>query len=91
MSARNLDIEQTAPWVVDRRVFMGTLAAASAVSLLPLPAAAAVSPQSHAAAPALLGDWHIDDQWGVYPRFVEPIAYGRPATDDAVADGWSAL
>jgi hypothetical protein len=40
---------------------------------------------------ALLADWHIDDMWGVYPRYAEPIAYGRPATDDAVADAWNAL
>ena len=78
-----------ASWVVDRRVFVGTLVAASAVTLLPLPSGAARSPQPEASAPPLLGDWHIDDQWG--PRYAEPIACGRPATDDAVADAWTHL
>ena len=24
-----------------------------------------------------LADWTIDDMWGVYPRYAEPIGYGR--------------
>ena len=93
MSAPERGVDRKHPcaasWVVDRRVFMGTLAAASAVTLLPLPSGAARIPQPEASAPALLGDWHIDDQWG--PRYAVPIAYGRPATDDAVADAWTQL
>jgi hypothetical protein len=89
MSTPKRDIEQIAPWIVDRRVFVGTLAAASAVTLLPLPAdAASVLPGAAALAPSrgtgLLADWHIDDQWG--PRYAEPIAHCRPASDAAVAE-----
>ena len=72
-----------APWVVNRRVFLGSAAAASAVSLLPLPATAAAAP---AAAAPLLGDWTIDDMWGVYPRYADAIAYGRPADVDVAVD-----
>jgi hypothetical protein len=61
------NIEPSVVWIVDRRGFVGTLAAASAVSLLPFPAATAASLLPNAPAPALLSDWHIDDQWG--PRY----------------------
>lgn len=30
------------------------------------------------AALAPLTDWTIDDMWGVYPRYAEPIGFGRP-------------
>jgi hypothetical protein len=65
MSTSN--IEPSAAWIVDRRTVLGALAAVSAVTLLPLPAGAAASPQPSAAAAPLLDDWHIDDQWG--PRY----------------------
>jgi hypothetical protein len=88
MSALKHDIEHTATWVVDRRAVLGTLAAASAVSLLPLSAATAASLIPSHSAP-LLADWHIDDQWG--PRYAEPIAFASSIADDAIADAWSAL
>jgi hypothetical protein len=88
MSTPNHDVEHTTPWIVDRRVLLGTLAAASAVSVLPLSGVTAASLIPSASAP-LLVDWHIDDQWG--PRYAEPLAYGRLTADDAVGDGWSAL
>jgi hypothetical protein len=66
MSTFNHDLEHAAPSVLDRRVFVGTFAAASAVSLLPLPTGIAASLQAGPAA-TLLADWHIDDQWG--PRY----------------------
>jgi len=69
-------------WVVSRRVLMGSAAAVSAVSLLPLPASLAVAGTEGL---RLLTDWTIDDMWGVYPRYAEPIAYGRPRTDGDVA------
>ena len=89
MSERKHDIDVTLPWTIDRRALMEALAATSAVALLPLPLGATPSPQPATSAPALLGDWHIDDQWG--PRYAEPIAYGRPAMDDAVADASTRL
>jgi hypothetical protein len=73
-----------AVWVVDRRTVLGTLAAVSAVTLLPLPAGAVASPQPSASAAPLLADWHIDDQWG--PRYAEPIAFARAQPDGGIAE-----
>lgn len=39
---------------------------------------------------ATLSDWSIDDMWGVYPRYAEPIGYPRaraPETSTAAAAG----
>jgi hypothetical protein len=83
------NIEPSATWVVDRRAVLGTLAAVSAVALLPLPPGVVASPQPSASAAPLLDDWHIDDQWG--PRYAEQITYGRPRTDEAVAEPWLAV
>jgi hypothetical protein len=74
--------DEVATWVLSRRVLMGTAAAVSAVSLLPLPASLAAVGTIEA---RLLTDWTIDDMWGVYPRYAEPIAYGRPWADGDVA------
>ena len=58
--------------LMDRRVFIGSGASFCAVSLLPMPVfGVPVGP-----APTLLSDWTIDDMWGVYPRYADPIAYG---------------
>ena len=34
---------------------------------------------------AELADWTIDDMWGVYPRYAEPIGYARPETPRIVS------
>jgi hypothetical protein len=86
MSAPKHDLEHT-PWIVDRRMVLGTFATASAVSMLPLSGVTAASLLPSPSAP-LLVDWHIDDQWG--PRYAEPIACGG-CTGDPVADGLTAL
>jgi hypothetical protein len=87
MNAPKHNIEHTT-WIVDRRVVLGTLAAATAVSLLPLSGATAASLLPSPSAP-FLADWHIDDQWG--PRYAEPIACGGSTAGAAVADGLTAL
>jgi hypothetical protein len=72
------------PFVIGRRELIGSVTlvaggiAASAV--LPWPGAAqaeAVEPT-----PEPLSDWTIDDMWGVWPRYAEPIDYAcaRPET-----------
>jgi hypothetical protein len=66
---------------VDRRAFIATGAALCGASLLPLSAVIAASPV--AARP--LSDWTIDDMWGVYPRYADPIGYGRRRSDDVIA------
>lgn len=72
--------------VIDRRVFLGSGAAVCAVSLLPLPAYAVPSSADPAhGMPKMLTDWTIDDMWGVYPRYSDPIGYGRPQSDVLVA------
>jgi hypothetical protein len=88
MSAPKQDIELATAWIVDRRAFIGTLAGAAAVSLLPLSVATAASLLPNPSTP-LLVDWHIDDQWG--PRYAEPIACGGSTAGAAVADGLAAL
>jgi hypothetical protein len=68
----------------DRREF---IVAVGAVAVAYAPLAAAAETALPAAAvpaaqqPALLADWTIDDMWGVYPRYSEPIGYGRPRGD----------
>ena len=66
---------------LDRREFI-VAAGAIAVAYAPLAAIvqAAAAP-ANAAQPVLLDDWTIDDMWGVYPRYSEPIGYGRPRED----------
>ena len=67
--------------ILDRREFVAGAASVAAAAWLPV-ALAAAAPQVGSAAPsATLGDWHIDDMWGVYPRPSEPIGYGRPRGD----------
>jgi hypothetical protein len=65
---------------LDRREFLSAAAATvltPALSLVPAgPVAAAVS------GPQLWADWHVDDQWSGFPRYGEPIGFGRR---DAVA------
>ena len=34
---------------------------------------------------ARLDDWTIDDMWGVYPRYAEPIGYARPEAPRAAS------
>ena len=64
---------------MNRREFVGNVAvvaggiSVSAVVPWVSQPAAAVQPS-----PATLSDWTIDDMWGVYPRYAEPIGYGRP-------------
>ena len=67
---------------LDRREFI-VAAGAIAVAYAPLAAIAQAeaAPPGSAAQPALLDDWTIDDMWGVYPRYSEPIGYGRPRED----------
>ena len=76
----------------DRREFIvgagagaGALAIASA---LPVAFATAEPAVGDATPRAKLTDWHIDDMWGVHPRYAEPIGYRHSAKDDAVADAW---
>jgi hypothetical protein len=68
---------------LERREFIVTVGAVTAAAALPL-SLGLISPgvAVGAAEPsASLGDWSIDDMWGVYPRPSEPIGYGRPRED----------
>jgi hypothetical protein len=66
---------------LDRREFIAGAGALAAAACLPLALAKASSSAGNATPRATLGDWHIDDMWGVYPRPSEPIGYGRPHGD----------
>jgi hypothetical protein len=81
-SGEDVTYAEGASWVISRRVVLGSAVAGAAVSMLPLPASLAAAAT---AGPQLLTDWTIDDMWGVYPRYAEPIAYGRPWNDGDVA------
>ena len=63
--------------VVDRREFLGTafaIAGVSAAALVPVidVAAAVTGPERDA-------DRHVDDQWSGFPRYADPIGFGRRA------------
>ncbi len=71
----------------DRREFMGTVAASAlgalvpgvATSLTPARVCAAATPGSGS---ALLADWTIDDMFGVWPRYADPIPHACTPTED---------
>jgi hypothetical protein len=69
--------------VLDRREFIGAASAFAATVLLP--ASAVAVPPAAQAPRATLADWTIDDMWGVYSRYADPIGYGRPRGDRPVA------
>lgn len=76
------------PVSLDRRRFVIGLAAGLAtVKLVPATARAAVAP-GLAVSGETIGDWSIDDVWGLYPRYSAPIGFGRPraAVPPAPAD-----
>ena len=78
---------------VDRRAFLSAGGALVAAATLPAGLAAAL-PRSAAAKAvgAALADWTIDDQWGVWPRYAEPIRYAPPQVAQVVPrDGADAL
>jgi hypothetical protein len=72
--------------VIGRRDFLAgssvTLAAATLPTVLRL--RASIEPVEQL---GLLDDWTIDDMWGVYPRYADPIGFGRvpPEPRPAVA------
>jgi hypothetical protein len=69
---------------LERREFIVAAGAVTAAAALPL-SLGLISPAVGAAEPsALLGDWNIDDMWGVYPRPSEPIGYSRPREDGEI-------
>ena len=61
-----------------RREFIATVGATAAGALAPTVATAFTSADS---GPAALLDWTIDDMFGVWPRYADPIPHGRPPTD----------
>lgn len=68
---------------VTRRRFIGGMGGAAAVALVPVPAALRAAPAGAAGVPAeRLTDWTIDDMWGVYTRYAEPIGFGRAQVEE---------
>ena len=65
----------------DRREFIAAVGAVGAAACLPVALATGAPAVGTAQASATLGDWHVDDMWGVYPRPHEAIGYGRPHGD----------
>ena len=81
---------------IDRREFIGAVASSAAVVLVPQPSLVAAGPVAHAVTgPERLCDWTIDDMFGVYPRYADPIGYGRmreaalPSDDPFAALGFA--
>jgi hypothetical protein len=74
--------------MIGRRELIGSVAlvgggiAASAVVPWPQAALAATPVE---AKPEPLSDWTIDDMWGVYPRYADPIDFGRAPLRQSVA------
>lgn len=73
---------------IDRREFIAVVASSAGVVLVPAPSLVAAGPLADAiTGPERLADWTIDDMFGAYPRYADPIGYGRrretaPPRDD---------
>lgn len=77
------------PASMERREFLGAASLAAggiafsaavpwAATAPPAAAASRAAPSVPAAsAPGRLEDWTIDDVWGAYPRYADPIGFGR--------------
>ena len=65
----------------DRRGFIVGAGAAALAAYAPASLVFAACVPGDDKPVASLGDWHVDDMWGVYPRPSEPIGYGRPHGD----------
>jgi hypothetical protein len=68
---------------LDRREFLGGAGAVVLTATLPVAWSAQATPAPSVA--PLLSDWTIDDMWGVYPRYAEPIDYPRAPRDVGMA------
>ncbi|MBN1238834.1 MAG: hypothetical protein JXB36_10050 [Gammaproteobacteria bacterium] len=72
-----------------RREFLGSAmlvaGGIAASALLPWPGMAQAEPVE--LTPEPLADWNIDDMWGVWPRYAEPIGYGHAAPEAVAAAG----
>ena len=67
----------------DRREFIGTVGATAAAALVPAASLVQAAPVATAVTgPELLSDWTIDDMFGVWPRYADPIPHGRPPIED---------
>jgi len=71
----------------DRREFMGTVAASALGALVPIVATSLTPARVCAAATTksgseLLADWTIDDMFGVWPRYADPIPHACTPTED---------
>ena len=64
-----------------RRELIAGAGAVAAATALPLGVLASAAPAPR----QRLEDWTIDDMWGVYPRYAEPIGYGRRRDEPLVA------
>ena len=70
--------------VLNRRQFIGTVGVTAVVALVPTvtPTLTTTGPATSGAAPQLLDDWSIDDMFGVWPRYADPIPHGNSWPDD---------
>ncbi len=81
----------------DRREFMGSVAASALGGLVPSLATAMTPARFSVAATVepgsqLLADWTIDDVFGVWPRYADPIPHAcAPADDTAPAEPLDAI
>lgn len=71
----------------DRREFMGTVAATAMTALVPtVTKALTTGPATAKAGPTPLADWTIDDMFGVWPRYADPIPHGNSWPGDIGSD-----
>lgn len=76
---------------LDRREFIAGVASAAGTALIPAPSLAAATPVATAVTGPKLADWSIDDAFGLFPRYAEPIGYGRPCGAHGPAEPLDAL
>lgn len=72
---------------IDRREFIGAAGGLALTALLPMSAIVAAPTR---AGGALLSDWTIDDMWGVYARYADPIGFGRRDGQQDLITGYDA-
>ena len=72
----------------DRREFIGAVAVTTVATLVPT-LATRVTTTGRATTEAgqdLLADWAIDDMFGVWPRYADPVPHRRTLADAAAPD-----
>jgi hypothetical protein len=73
----NLALRGAITAILDRRQVLRGIGATTAIGLTPLGAFAALAPAAEPTVDHRANDRHVDDIWGLYPRYSQNIGFGR--------------